>query len=341
MPSSPSKARFTRRDALRLGLGSLCAMPAWCAAAADDSEFTGFAGTTVRFAGVAEAQRVLSADDEWMQATGDFQRQAVMGADSAVTTAAFKRWNAEAARPWAPEQRARWMRTLASLAPRFAELRVPLPKQVLLIHSNGQESANAPYTRANAVVLPTQAMQQGYSDADLMAHELFHVVSRHAPALADALYAAVGFEPTPPLAWPTAWVAIRMANPDAPNNRHAMRLSGNGSSARVMPVLVAARTTLNKAAGETFFSVMDVRLLEVEPAADGRSMQAVQRDGQPVWQPLQASREYLSRLGGNTGYVIHPEEALADNFAFLCSGRSVRNADLLKRIESILRERVR
>ena len=341
MPSSNSTVRFSRRDALRLGLGSLCAMPAVGAAAADATEFTGFAGTAVRFADVADARRLLSADDDWMQATGDFQRQAVMGADAAVTMAAFKRWNAEAARPWAPEQRARWTRALALLAPRFAALGVPLPRDVLLIHSNGQESASAPYTRANAVVLPTQAMQEGYSDADLMAHELFHVLSRHAPALADVLYAAVGFEPTPPLAWPAAWATIRIANPDAPNNRHAMRLSENGGSARVMPVLVAARTTLDKAAGETFFSVMDVRLLEVETAADGRSMQAVQRDGQPVWQPLQDSREYLTRLGGNTGYVIHPEEALADNFTFLCSGRVVRNPDLLKRIESILRERGR
>lgn len=336
MPSTHYADRFTRRQIL-LGLGSLGAMPALCAAAGEDSEFTGFAGTVVRFASVAEAQRVLSADDDWMQATGDFQRRAVMGADGAVTMAAFKRWNAEAARPWAPEQRARWMSALAALAPRFAALRVPLPREVLLIHSNGQESASAPYTRANAVVLPTKAMQERNNASDLMAHELFHVVSRHAPALADALYAAVGFEPTPPLAWPEAWATIRIANPDAPNNRHAMRLSANGSSARVMPVLVAARTTLNKAAGETFFSVMEVRLLEVEPAADGRSMQAVQRDGQAIWQPLQASHEYLTRLGGNTGYVIHPEEALADNFSFLCSGRSVRNPALLERIESILR----
>lgn len=333
--------RFTRRHVLRLGLGSLAGVPAWCAAADDDSGFTGFAGTTVRFASVAQAQGVLTAEDDWMQATGDFQRQAVMGADQPVTLAAFKRWNGAAAQPWAAEQRARWTRALAELAPRFAALRVPLPKDVLLIHSNGQESAHAPYTRANAVVLPARAMQQGYSDADLMAHELFHVVSRHAPDLADALYALVGFEPTPPLAWPAAWATIRLANPDAPNNRHAMRLSENGRGARVMPVLVASRTTLNRAAGETFFSVMDVRLLEVEPAADGRSMQAVQRDGQPAFQPLQASREYLTRLGGNTGYVIHPEEALADNFAFLCSGRSVRNPELLQRMEGILRQRLR
>jgi hypothetical protein len=88
MPSSFSVHRFTRRDALRLGLGSLGAAPAWCAAAGEDNEFNGFAGTTVRFAGVAEAQRVLGADDDWMQATGDFQRQAVMGADSAVTMGA-------------------------------------------------------------------------------------------------------------------------------------------------------------------------------------------------------------------------------------------------------------
>ena len=42
------------------------------------------------------------------------------------------------------------------------------------------------------------------------------------------------------------------------------------------------------------------------------------------------------RLGGNTGYIIHPEETMADNFAFLVSGRSVRNPKLVQRIEALL-----
>jgi hypothetical protein len=336
LPSPLYPTRIGRRHALLLGLTLLGA--ARPARAKSDDEFTGFAGTVVRFASVDDARRVLAADDDWLLATGEFQRRAVMGVDSGVTIAAFRRWNADAARPWAPAQRARWRQALQTLAPSFAALRVPLPKEVLLIHSNGQESANAPYTRANAVVLPTGLTLGSKSDAELLAHELFHVVSRHAPRLADALYAAVGFEPTPPLAWPAAWASIRIANPDAPDNRHALRATVEGRSVHLMPVLVAARTSLDKAAGETFFHVMDVRLLEVEPSPDGRSMQAVQSDGQPVWQPLREAREYLTRLGGNTGYVIHPEEALADNFAFLCLGRKVRNPALIERIATVLRE---
>ena len=101
------------------------------------------------------------------------------------------------------------------------------------------------------------------------------------------------------------------------------------------PVLVAERTELQ--AGETFFSVMDARLLVVQPDAEGQRSRAVLRDdGQPQWLPLRGPHDYLRRLGGNTGYVIHPEETIADNVALLLTGRSGRNADLLARLRSVL-----
>ena len=111
---------------------------------------------------------------------------------------------------------------------------------------------------------------------------------------------------------------MRIANPDAPSNRHAMRVQIDQRSAWVTPVLVAARTTLQ--AGETFFNVMQPRLLEVEPGRDGGLSQAVLRDGQPLWHALDGPHDYLRRLGGNTGYVIHHEEAMADNVALLATG---------------------
>jgi len=45
---------------------------------------------------------------------------------------------------------------------------------------------------------------------------------------------------------------------------------------------------------------------------------------------------YLRRLGGNTGYVIHPEETMADNVALLASGQRARNAALLARVKAVL-----
>jgi len=296
--------------------------------------FTGFAGTRVRFASVEDGRSVLSADDEWMGATSEFQRRAVMNSAEPVTLEAFRRWNADAVRPWPAEQRLRWLAALERLAPAFADLRIPLPDELWLITTNGQESANAPYTRANAVVLPGEANMAGYTDAMLLAHELWHVASRHAPALASRLYAEIGFEPVPQLVFPEAWAALRIANPDAPQNRHALQLQVGGRTPWVTPVLVAARTTLQP--GETFFSVMEVRLLEVEPDAAGGSSRAVLRDGAPAWHTLQARHDYLRRLGGNTGYVIHCEEAMADNVALLAAGVTPRNPALLARIRAVL-----
>jgi hypothetical protein len=301
-------------------------------AQADADVFTGIAGTRVRFADVEAGRALLTADDEWMRATSGFQRRAVMGSAAPVTLDAFKRWNGDAVRPWSAERRTRWRDALERLAPSFAALRIPLPAEVLLITTNGQESAQAAYTRAHGVVLPELAVTPGYSDSMLMAHELWHVASRHAPALATRLYAEIGFEAIAELAFPQAWAGMRIANPDAPSNRHAMRVQIDQRSAWVTPVLVAARTTLQ--AGETFFNVMQPRLLEVEPGRDGGLSQAVLRDGQPLWHTLDGPHDYLRRLGGNTGYVIHHEEAMADNVALLATGLRARNPELLARIKA-------
>jgi hypothetical protein len=82
-----------------------------------------------------------------------------------------------------------------------------------------------------------------------------------------------------------------------------------------------------------------VRLLEIQPDADGRRSRAVMQDGVLRWHAVDRVPAFLERLGGNTPYVIHPEETMADNVAFLLTGRPARNAELLRRIEAALRSR--
>lgn len=323
--------RPSRRELLA-GLAALAVAPLRVAHGADAARAA--VDTALRFADVDEGRALLGAEDAWTAATGAFQRRAVMGRREDVSREAFLAWNAEAVRPWSDEQRARWQRAVDVVLPAFAALRLPLPAQVLLITSNGQESAQAPYTRANAVVLPGASTIRGYSDALLLAHELWHVAARHAPALASRLYATIGFEPVPTLSFPRAWAEARIANPDAPENTHALRLSLEGRRPLVTPVLVAGRTQLQP--GESFFSVMDIRLLEIEPDAASGSSRAVQRGGDPVWHALDGPHDYLRRLGGNTGYVMHYEETIADNVAFLALGTQVRNPALLEQLREAL-----
>lgn len=328
----------TRRALLQAGAGALglAALPSLRAQPAADAPdaFTGLPGTRVGFADEATGRVLLAAEDDWLRATGDFQRRAVMKRDTAVDLAGFGRWNGDAVRPWQADHRQRWHRALAEVAPAFAALRIPLPPEVWLVATSGEESAGQPYTRGNGVMLPVAMPPLGAPDAVLMAHELWHVAARHAPALATRLYAELGFEPMPELEFPAAWAEIRIANPDAPVNRHALPLALPDRRTRVTPVLVASRTTLRP--GESFFNVMDVRLLELQADSGAAVSRALLRDGEPVWHSLQQAPEYLRRLGGNTGYVIHHEEALADNIALLATGARVRNPGLLQRLRAVL-----
>jgi hypothetical protein len=328
----PARRRWLAGMALALA-GLACTPMAW---AQDAAPTTAIASTTVRFASVEEGRRLISTPDDWTAATSDFQRAVTMGTAPPVPMDRFTAALSATVLPWTDEERQPWQQALARVASRFAELKIPLPPEVLLVRTNGKDAAHAPYTRANAVFLPRDARLDGYGELEVLAHELFHVASRHRPDWASTLYTAIGFRPVGDLQWPAAWLPARIANPDAPHDRHAVSVTlPEGRRVDVMPLLVANRTELQP--GETFFDVMDVRLLEVD-ATPGRPTTAVLRQGAPAWHAARDLPDYLRRLGGNTGYIIHPEETLADNVAFLVSGRKVRNAELLGRIEGLMQQ---
>jgi hypothetical protein len=291
---------------------------------------------SLRFAGIEEARAALAAEDDWMAATSEFQRAATVGGDGPVTLDQFKSAVAGAARECGAEQRRRWSLALAAIADQLRQLPLRLPEPVTVVCTDGSDSAGAPYTRGDAVFLPQALSLKQVSDAELLAHELVHIADRRQPELATRPYRLLGFEPAGALAWPPEWEKLRIANPDAPHHRHAMRIDAGGQRLAVMPVLVAARDRLRP--GETVFNVLDVRLLAVEPGAGGAPSRPLRRDGALVWFPARTTPAYLRQLGGNTGYVFHPEETLADNVAFLASGRAVPNRPLLDRIRAVLAE---
>lgn len=300
--------------------------------------FTAIRGTVVRFASVEQARAVLGADDDWVQQTGELQRVMLSGRTPPVSAEAFRAAQADAALAWPADAQARWQRALEAIAPALDRLQLPWPPELLLVHSSGRESADQPHTRGHAVVLPRRFEQQGFGDAEVLAHELWHVLSRHRPELATRLYALIGYEPVAELQWPPSWLPRRIANQDAPRLRHAMRLKLAGRDTWVMPLVLVASGDEARAPGATLLDVMEPRLLEVVPGRGTALTQPRLLRGEPVWHPVDTTPAFLVRLGGNTDYTSHPDETIADNFMFLVSRREVPNAGLLRRIEAVLRE---
>jgi hypothetical protein len=154
----------------------------------------------------------------------------------------------------------------------------------------------------------------------LLAHELFHVVSRANPGLRDRLYRVVGFEPCGEVEHPAALRARRITNPDAPVNAHAIEVDVAGTKSWGVPILYSSASEFDPAGGKTFFSYLTFELLLIERTGDGGHRLLAGPDGQPRLVPIDKAGGYAERIGRNTGYVIHPEEIVADNFMLLVTG---------------------
>lgn len=308
---------------------------------AEAAAFGGFRGSVVRFASVAEGRTALGADDTWVRATGSLQRALLMGVPAghgdAAGRDAFRAFQSAAVLAWTPERRQRFARALEAVAPRFNALGITLPPEVLLVSSSGRESDETPHTRGAAVVFPIGHDPQPYTDVELVAHELWHVVSRYQAGLRTRLYATLGFSPAAPLEWPAAWASLREANPDAPHHEHLMWVTLAGRPVALMPVVVVVA---GGAAAPGQAGLVEpqsqTRLIEVIPGSGGQPTRAVLSKGVPVWHAPAAVPEYLKNLGGNSDYIVHPEETLAENIMFLVSGRPVPNPQLLQRIAGVL-----
>lgn len=305
------------------------------APAADATDYRGFRGSVVRFADVAAGRAALSADDDWIAATSELQRASLMGVKGPATREAFRAFQAQQVLPWPAATRQRMLRAMEQVAPVFNRLGIALPPEVLLVHTNGKESVATPHTRGPAFVYPLRFDQQSFSDGELLAHEFWHIVSRHNPALRTRLYQTIGFVPAAPLEWPAAWLPLRLANQDAPHHEHMMWVTLGDRPVALMPVVVADPAELRS--GGTIVTAARTRLLEVIPGSGGQATRAVLRKGQPVWHDPDRTPAYLEKLGGNSDYLVHPEETMADNIMFLVSGRKVPNPRLQAQIEAALR----
>ncbi len=293
-------------------------------------------GALAHFATVEEARSVLSNRDDFAQAVSPFDRQARLQAAEPVSLDYWLAFNAAQAKPWSEEEQAKVSTALAKLRPKLEKYRLPLPEQILLVRTTGKEEAGAAYTRQTAIILPDGVLQ---SDEDklerLLAHELFHVLSRHDADLRRRLYAIVGFEPMDEIELPAEWNARRITNPDAPRVDSRITLAFAGESVVAAPVLFATPAEFDAEAGGSLFKHLTFRLLVLEQAGDRWAPKL--ENGQPVFLDPREQSDYARQIGGNTGYIIHPDEILADNFVLLVRGeREVKTPRILEAMGAVL-----
>lgn len=273
------------------------------------------AATEFVFASAAEGARILAAPDGFFEAMAPMEIRLRSVRPGPVTRAELRAQYRAGARDWDGAERRAWQESLDRLRPGFAAWSTLLPERVLLARVRGSVEDGLPHTRGNAILLPIGLGRLRAEQRDLiLAHEIFHILSRAQAARRDSLYALIGFRPCR-FVLPAELAARRITNSDALEQRHYLQLAGEGGA--YVPLELARPVAAPLPA---LAESMEFRLLRVD-VADGVCTPRRRGGGWALVAPS-ALPGLFATIGPNSDYLAHPEELMADNFALLLTGRA-------------------
>jgi hypothetical protein len=299
-----------------------------------------YGDTKAVFADMDAGRAVLTTRDAFVAALSPFDRAARLKTGDPVSEQAFLEYVGKQVRPWSDAERAKLTGVLEGIRPKLAAFRLALPAEVLFIKTTGEEEGRAAYTRGRAIILPQMIVDRSADHLEgLVTHELFHVMSRYLAATdakrRDALYAVVGFARCGTIELPGALKDRKITNPDAPTNGHDVEVEHDGAKVLAVPVLFATPAKYDATKGGPFFGYLTFKLMLIE--REGDAWRAKLTDGKPVLLNPGQTPSYRAKVGRNTGYIIHPEEVLADNFVLLVQGKKdVPTPGIIEAMRTIL-----
>jgi hypothetical protein len=275
-------------------------------------------GASVRLATRDEGRAVLKADDAFAKSLSRFDLQSRLKTGDEVSLEQWKEAAAAEVRDWDDAGKKAVTEAIGRLQKRLEGYQLPLPKEILVVHTTGAEEGNAAYTRGMAIILPDKVLKYSPTQLDrLLAHELFHVLSRNDGALRQRLYRIIGFEVCDPIELPPSLAPRKITNPDAPLIDSTLELkTADGRVVVGAPVLYANVEQYDAAKGGSFFQYLTFRLLVVEKK-ERRWQPMLLEGGEPIVIDAKKEPAFYEKIGKNTNYVIHPDEILADNFVHL------------------------
>lgn len=227
------------------------------------------------------------------------------------------------------------------------------PDTLLLIKTKGRHYGDGVwYTRENCIIIPANELGARKTNpfTTTMFHELFHVYSRLNPKKSDQLYRLIGFEELgyENLHLPKALSERLLHNPDGVDFAQKITLRQADSTViQAVPVLFSNQPSF-KPGNTEFFGYVEFNLYQIDQNKDGSWRVLTKDDGYTSLLSIDKQPDFFRQIKDNTGYIIHPDEVLADNFAFVMGRKkspvptakfSQGGKQLLDDIEKALKEK--
>lgn len=291
-------------------------------------------GLKIRFASQDEAKTLLTSTDSYTERWSKFDIAARLQ-DPDGTKEGLMELLGNSALEWSDAEKTRMDSIISTVMESCAKQQFVLPPvdEIVLIKSTMREEGGAgAYTRQNWIVFaenvftaPDRLLQK------LFAHELFHVLTRNSPEFKKKMYATIGFTIMDEgIVLPESFRDRQISNPDIHSYDSYATFTINGEPKKCAMVLYTNRGYR----GGNFFSYLNVGFVPLDD-----HLKPVEEEGYLVVYGQAEVSDFLDKVGRNTSYVIHPEEVLAENFAFaVLDNKDLTDPELVEKIQQILKE---
>ena len=290
----------------------------------------GSAGIKCRLATVDEGRALIAADDGYVERLTPTDLRLRMGREGA-TVADYKAFAADQVLPFSEWEAQTVSNAFDRVAGRLASagFKNPLTNDVLIVMTTMREEFGAGgYTRGSTIYIGSKLVYQHHMMLDvILAHELFHVLSRQSPEFRRKMYSAIGFTICDEPGFSPEVREHIVSNPDVERYdcKGVFTIDGKPTEATVVLYLPDIKTPPKRFFRKIRAGIVPVsqpdRVLMAEDVPDFRDV-----------------------VGRNTDYVFGAEECLADNFSYAVTMldtpdaiSSMKSPEILRRIISALK----
>jgi len=293
-------------------------------------------GIGYRFADAKEAAELLLSNrdyyDNLTQNDLNFRLQKLD-----ATLAELEAFAAKQTLDYTDAEKARIDQSLALIQKNCAERGYVLPPMDGIVFAKttmAEECDASAYTHGTQIYLGERLMRYGLDENPkaqelfdtIVAHELFHCLTRNHPDFRAAMYGILGFTVVDEdYVFPQEIREQIISNPDVGHHNSCAAFEINGQMTNCAVVFTTRKPFAE--AGDSFFDGMVTGLVPIDDLS--------------TMYTAEDAANFRDVFGWNTDYVIDPEETLADNFAdtviFGLDGKEYKTPEIIQAIDALLK----
>ena len=287
-----------------------------------------------RFATKAEAQMLITDIDNFTNKLNSLDINLRLGKEDGRKSELLRLAMNETLN-WSDEDKKKITAAFKSLQSKIdkQKLKIKYPHEIVLVKTSMKEEMNVTaYTRKNWIALGEDFINKATKDnlEYLLAHEMFHLLTRNDKNFKKSVYSVIGFEVTDrELFFPIDIVERKISNPDIEQYDSYAEFTIDGTKQKCSMIIYSDKAYTTGGLGD----YLNVGLIPLDD-----NLIPLRTDGKTIIYGIDKAEDFYDKVGRNTKYTINPEEILADNFAYLLiQKKDLPNPEIIKNIAAILK----